>query len=357
LEDAIRVIDGCRSKRGLFASTGYYRDLWLRDVVFSLESLIEAGEGEVVRRHLETFLRAQREDGRVPAVVASGFGGLVNEKYQPWTSDSEVLLVLGVSRYAKLTADTAFARINSGRIRRALEFTGRRLHMSFVVGSDWRDAVVGLDEEALLSNQMLLVDAYKALDMEDEASDLSDSVVERFSEGGGLLVDSVSSNDGRLSRVKRFDCLGSALAVLNGTAGVSTYRRTAEGFQKAATRFGWRNLYPPYPPRSLRALSSLEKARSYLRNGAFLRNRPESYQNSAVWPFVEIMIGRAFAAMGMKEEATVVYRKVYERKGFNEWYDPRNGKPRGSEGQLWTAAAVLEAGRALGKVESGARPD
>ena len=42
-------------------------------------------------------------------------------------------------------------------------------------------------------------------------------------------------------------------------------------------------------------------------------------------------------------EADAATSLVIERVGFNEFYDPANGAPNGSEGQLWTAAATLSA--------------
>jgi hypothetical protein len=39
----------------------------------------------------------------------------------------------------------------------------------------------------------------------------------------------------------------------------------------------------------------------------------------------------------------VAIKLLLERKGFNEFYNPRTGAPGGSEGQLWTAAAVFSA--------------
>jgi len=78
-------------------------------------------------------------------------------------------------------------------------------------------------------------------------------------------------------------------------------------------------------------------------NGAFLRNKPGRYQNSAIWPFVEIRVIDALKKLQANIEAEEAIKVMIERKGFNEFYDPITGEPGGSEGQLWTAAAVLSA--------------
>jgi len=51
----------------------------------------------------------------------------------------------------------------------------------------------------------------------------------------------------------------------------------------------------------------------------------------------------ALTKLHATSEAKAAAKLMIERQGFNEFYNPRTGAPGGSNGQLWTAAAVLSA--------------
>jgi hypothetical protein len=56
---------------------------------------------------------------------------------------------------------------------------------------------------------------------------------------------------------------------------------------------------------------------------------------------VEIRVIDALRKLQATKEADLATSLVIERPDFNEFYDPTTGAPEGSEGQLWTAAAVI----------------
>ena len=94
-------------------------------------------------------------------------------------------------------------------------------------------------------------------------------------------------------------------------------------------------------------MGSLEGMNVFIRYVAIFRNRPGSYQNSTIWPFIEGRVIAALIMMGLREEAERMFEATVNRKGISEWYDPRTGEPRGSNGQLMSAASIIEAGRIL----------
>lgn len=86
---------------------------------------------------------------------------------------------------------------------------------------------------------------------------------------------------------------------------------------------------------------------AFLRTGAILRNQPNSCQNSAIWPFIESRIAHAFYTLGLTDDAARTFETMMNRKGCNEWYSPQTGEPKGGDGQLWSAASILDAKSAL----------
>ena len=115
-----------------------------------------------------------------------------------------------------------------------------------------------------------------------------------------------------------------------------------KGFNIAKTPFGYKNITPYYAFNREKALATWYKT-CRVPFGVFLRNRIGKYQNSAIWPFVEVRVIDALRKLQAKNEAQAATEIMIKRKELNEFYDPTTGAPGGSEGQLWTAAATLSA--------------
>jgi hypothetical protein len=208
---------------------------------------------------------------------------------------------------------------------------------------DWRDAIPNYREKCLLANQMLLVDMYELLGNVTAANQVKENVNKFFySKNVCCYADTVHWEDGELKTDHNFDCLGNALAILNGTASKEVSEGLLKGFSAAKTPFGYRNITPHYEFNRAKLLVTWYLTCG-VANGAFLRNKPGRYQNSAIWPFVEIRVIDALRKLQATSEADAATNLMIERKGFNEFYDPTTGAPRGSEGQLWTAVAVVSA--------------
>jgi glycogen debranching enzyme len=157
----------------------------------------------------------------------------------------------------------------------------------------------------------------------------------------GCFADSVWWSNGNLQRDPRFDSMGLALGVINGTIPPGMYSVLQKQFQLAESEFGYRNVTPAYQANRASAFRSVHGLNAFVRNGAVIRNRKDSYQNSAIWPFVEARVVAALRKMGISAEAQKASDRMLARNGMNEWYSPVDGAPHGSGGQLWTAAAII----------------
>jgi hypothetical protein len=346
-------IEACRRPSGFVAGTDRYRDFWLRDLVFSEQVLLDLGHKETVRRCLESFLLRQRSTGQVPTVIASGASRIFNSEFQWWVADSEPLLVIGCKMYATSAGDESFLERHAQKIESCLRYVqGHRNRSGLLRGMDWRDAMTCYVGAFLLTNQMLLVDMLAAMERKDDSASLRNAVRRTYLRSGhDNFADCVASTGEGLEF--GLDTLGNALALLNGTASPQNAQLVASSLKKAKTEFGYLNIHPAGAQDRLAAFRSVRNFGAFARNGAFLRNGENRYQNSAIWPFVEMRMARALEFVGRREEATEVARTITGRQGLNEWYDPVSGSPRGGGGQLWTAAAVIEAAEMLGREDGG----
>ena len=341
VDEARGVVATCKTEKGFRASTSLYPELWMRDLVFSEDVLLSLGYADTVRRHLEEFLRRQRDNGNLPTVITSPLRRVLNQSFHFWTSDTEVLCLIGICKYAKQSGDSGFLKEHSLEIDRCLGFIRGRLDgLGLLPGMDWRDAVPNYQGEDLLANQVLLAEAYGLMGRSADSEELKRMIAKSFLlSDRGYYADSIGK-DGMKST--RLDCLGNSLAVTHDVPGRDQTTSLTEALKVCKTERGYKNISPPHMVRRLGALASFSGVNAFLRNGAIFRNRPHNYQNSAIWPFVEARIVRALLKIGLVEEAKELARLMLNRKGFYEWYSPFTGEPRGSSGQLWTAAAVLE---------------
>ena len=252
--------------------------------------------------------------------------------------------MIGVYKYASVACDPAFLEENQEGLTKCLRFVeGKRSSLGLIPGADWRDAVMNYDRKFLLSNQVLLAEMYDSMGISEDARETRETIRYIFScPDEGYLADCVSWKEGALVRESRLDCLGNAMAICSGVLIGQDAQKAANWFEVSRTPYGYANLSPPIMIRRTEAFRSALALNYFVRNGAFLRNRPGHYQNSAVWPFVEARVVAAFRKVGRADKAGELSAIILNRQAFNEWYSPESGAPRGSRDQLWTAAAVLE---------------
>ncbi len=341
-QEAMKVIEGCRRDSGFHASTSNYPQLWNRDLVYSIDSLLKLGYANEVKAQLSIFLKHQRSSGRIPTSVheSNKLGGIPS--FHSWTTDTEILFILGAAKYATFTSDTQFLEQNAVGLKRCLDYIERKLDKnSLIRGMDWRDAMPNYMNKYLLSNQMLLVEMYDVIGMPEKAQQLRETVNRLFySESDGFYADSISLRKSSIQKEMHLDSLGNSLAVLNGTAGDKA-ARVLSALDAAKTEFGYTNISPPYAIKKADFFSSLRRLHAFVGNGAFRRNAPGTYQNSTIWPFVESRVVQAMRRAGLEEKADLASSLMLSRREMNEVYGPKDGKPQESKGQLWTAAAII----------------
>jgi hypothetical protein len=342
-EKAKKVIKECRRENGFYASTQRYHAIWLRDLVYSEDALLKLGYARDVENHLSEFIKLQRRNGQLPTVIDFSLSKLIRQTFQSCPSDTEILFVIGMCKYAEFAGDQLFKEKEKA-VKSCITFIENKLNEHHLMpGMDWRDAIPNYRGKCLLANQMLLADMYELVGNLAAANLVKQNVNKFFySKNLCCYADTIHWENGELKHDHNFDCLGNALAILNGTAPEKIPDGIVNGFNAAKTAFGYRNITPNYEFNRAKLLITWYLTCGVL-NGAFLRNKPGRYQNSAIWPFVEIRVIDALKKLQANIEAEEAIKLMIERKGFNEFYDPTTGEPGGSEGQLWTAAAVLSA--------------
>jgi len=345
-EQARAVIEACRTEKGFIASTQFYRQLWLRDLVYSEDALLRLGYQKDVENNLLEFIKFQRINGQIPTVIDYSVRKLDRQRYQRCPSDSEILFVIGMYKYAS-NGGHKFLEDNRQAVKSCVAFIESKLDAHHLIaGMDWRDSMPVYIGKYLLANQMHLVNMYELLGSRTTSDVIRENVDKFFYlKDNGWYADTIDWGGAELKQgnhCNHFDSLGNALAILNGTASEKISKGICRGFNIAKTPFGYRNITPYYEINREKAMLTWYKT-CRVAFGVFLRNRPGKYQNSAIWPFIESTVIHALRKMGLTGEAKDAASLMIERKGFNEFYDPSTGEPNGSEEQLWTAAAVLSA--------------
>ena len=338
---AREVIKACLTVRGFNASTQLYHQLWLRDLIYSEDALLQIGYQKDVENHLSEFIALQRSSGQMPTVIDYSVSKVIRQRYQRCSSDAEILFVIGMQKLVAVGCDEFFDE-NLESVKLCMAFIENKLDKNrFIPGMDWRDAMPVYVGKNLLANQMLLADMYELQGNLSASNLVKENVNKLFYCGDlGWYADSISWSGNELKIERHFDCLGNALAILNGTASKEVSQDILKGFNVAKTPFGYRNIMPYYVFNREKALATWYKT-CRVPFGVFLRNGMGKYQNSAIWPFVEIIVIEALRKLRAENEAEAAANIMIKRKDFNEFYDPTTGAPKGSEGQLWTAAAAL----------------
>lgn len=129
------------------------------------------------------LLRYQLKNGQLPAVISRGWKRLFNQRCHSWTADTEILAVLGIMKYAKITGDFDFLDDNRTQIDNCVKFVKQRLNpQGIIAGADWRDAIINHHERKfLLCNQILLVEMYNELGMMEDSRALKETILALFS--------------------------------------------------------------------------------------------------------------------------------------------------------------------------------
>jgi len=322
----------CKGKHGFYASAGYYKkQYWIRDMVYSIDSLVNHGYGDQVKKQLTHTLRKQRRSGETPVRIIefppsiSGSVRLLDPRlFYPYTEnhDSNLMMSIGLQRYVLFTDNRDLLRQCSDNVDRLSGFIKSLLNAEgFLPGADWRDAMRKYAGRCLFCNQVLLYTSERLSGNLDSAERLKEKINSVFwRDDVGFYRDYAEERGDH----PVFDSLGHALAVLEELVPRGRIEAVVQAFDLASTKHGYRNISPSYP-----------------RNEC--GQKPEVYQNSAIWPFVHGHVISALVKAGFEEKAREEFNKFTKLFGFNEWYSPTSAAPMGSRDQLFSAALYLRA--------------
>jgi len=329
---AVETIKRCMGRYGFYASADLYlKQYWIRDMVYSIDPLLDLGYSELVKRQLTLTLERQKSSGEVPTLIFDDLPsisvayrlaktlskrGLKQLVHRVKTYDSNLLTLIGVYKYVERTGDEGFLKTVEERVNRLWGFVNRVLVNGLIPGADWRDSMLNYSSRFTFSNQILLISANRLAGRLKEAEWIKDVVEKAFwDEDLGHYRDHQNST--------HFDTLGHTLAILEGLIHEDRLRGILRGFEAASTRFGFKNIQPGYREDEC-------------------GQRPGYYQNSTVWPFIQGFAIKALVNSGIRSRAEEEFGKFTDLLGFNEWYNLA-GRPDGSSDQLWSAASYLRA--------------
>ncbi len=261
MQDAKSILLQCVGEDGIWADAtrdGYKNIYFTRDLAIAAEGLVAAGLEEHVQKHLNSLAIRQGEDGGIPVFFIGNYRAWALQKLRRafidgellWmimkklnnyfpnfvpksmgathdTTDSELQYIDAVVKYARLTGDTEFLQAHHGNMKAAFQFSQSRVKDGLYRGVDWRDNVRFPPDVALLSNNALLVRAYKALNL--SARTLKERINDQFW-NGEYHTDQPN--------VKDFDAFGQALAVLNDIPTAGQYTNIARKFESLVTNVG-----------------------------------------------------------------------------------------------------------------------
>jgi len=331
---AVAIIEALKSRDGFFAGSFYWQ-FWIRDIAFSVNVLLKLGYEEQIKRFITKVLRTVRKNGEVPTLIpkfnlkrrflsALSFNWLAYRRrfnrismkltsmWQPLTGDSNVCFLITLKEYVRFTGDEKFWKKNESSVERIISFIDRnRDEDGFVAGSGWLDSMHNYYWRKTFLLQVLLYRALKGLrDVRRLKRNLNklfwDKELKRY-------VDIIGGT--------RVDVLAHAIALQENLIPEDRVKRVLNYLNVAKTPIGYVNLFPSLPPNVC----------------GVARN---AYQNSSIWPFVNYELACGMIAVGKRERATEVVKKV-ERLGFSEWYSV-DGKSHGSPFMLWNAATYLK---------------
>lgn len=360
------AIDGtraCIGTYGVWAAEGRYEgQCWTRDFAMAMQPLLlELGEHRVCHAHLSSLAKRQGRDGKIPILYLDGAIGTsrflfdktiksIRERKVSFmlgrylhghlgdlthgTKDSEMLFCLAVGEYAMASSNPMAVWEEFGAaVDKAFEYIHQNLMRDgLLIGADWRDTMHEvLGDKALLSNNTLLVRAYKVCGRHQDAMWLTRRINGHFWRGRLILQD-FKGND-------RADPLGIALAVLNNVVGPGDYEVLLGRVLEVDSPCGFtiQCRHNPFTPEEREVIDRTDGV--------------------VVWPFVSLFMVMALVKMARQADGTASaacldvareqFAKITALDGFSEWYDPATGRGYGAKDQGWSKTMYVRALDAL----------
>jgi hypothetical protein len=155
----------------------------------------------------------------------------------------------------------------------------------------------------------------------------------------------------------RFDLLGNSLAIITGYASQARARAILHWVRACTDAMRSDGVLAAAMAPNLFPLIQRSDPDWHPRYEA--QNRPGTYHNGGVWPFVSALHVVAAVAAGLHgmaeallDDLTALVRPARDPGlafGFNEWIRPESGDPAGNDWQTWSAALYLYAAACVGQ--------
>lgn len=355
LKSAGDVIRTALSPSGVCASTDRYQhQCWTRDFCMAIYPFVKYTRnwGATVVEHFNQLCERQEASGKVAILylnderqflraridksIRQGKMSFMLERYleneihnlTPHTRDAEALFVIAAGDFLDSYDATPVLRAKlTSAIELALGYIERGLKDELIVGADWRDTRVDLDDKAVLTNACLLYQAYMTMKMEDKALRVKDIIQSRF--WNGAFFDDYPG-------CHSFDILGNALAVLYDIADETQRETIFQTVLASSTPYGF-----PMQETFLPALNDEE-------------DRILKQDKAVIWPWINgFMLQAMLEKGGLKWQAGAKqeFQKWSKLEGHFEWYSISTGKGYGSANQTWSASMFLSTHSSILKSE------
>lgn len=354
---------------GLPRTAGWgYPEPYTRDLLISSLGVLVSGDESLIdgwEQVFELLARNQSARGHIPS--------LVHDPEDRGASDTTPLFLLTLGMWRRARGKAGWLEEAAARGGTWMEYQrpDDRVLVGQLPTSDWRDEqwVLGY---GLYVNTITY--AYLRLFGRcDEAAALGEAMkafeVSRPLPGQAHVHDRLRGDERPYLRLwtykvlgsDRFDLLGNSLALLAGVVVHEKAERLVDWVELQCSAMHEDGTLGLNLPPNLFPFVLPEDPDWQFRCEEF--NRPATYHNGGVWPFVCAFWVAALVAVGRHELARqklgALTRLVKPARGagiswgFNEWLRPEDGCPCGQDWQTWSAAAYLYA---VAAVETGQTP-
>ena len=348
--------------QGLPRTAGWgYPEPYTRDLMIGAFGILVTGNEaltESLRRVLQELARHQTPRGHIPS--------LVHDPGDLGASDTTPLFLIGLALFRQATGEADFLSEAADRALTWLEYQSPddRVLVAQQPTSDWRDEqwVFG---HGLFVNTLV----YCAFHLHHRS---------RQSQTLRQLINSIGHSDPRLGpaqpqglnvpgqpyyalwaykihRSERFDLLGNALAILSGIAPPARAQQILAWIEAQCLQLRAQGELGSELPPCLLPYIRPHDSDWHPRYEAY--NRPGTYHNGGIWPFICAFYIAALVAnqqFSLAEEKLLTLTELVRPArnhdlafGFNEWFRAQDASPQGEDWQSWSAAMYLYAADAV----------
>lgn len=354
---AIKVLESCSTKKGLYASGTKegYTSVWSRDSNIALLGGGLQGEKfkQVFSDTLETLTKYQSKLGQIPNAI--GVYDIGRKSYITYTTiDSTLWYIIGEYVFSKAYNDRHLLKKHKTAIEKSLlwlqyqDFAEDGMP-SQLPTTDWQDAFPH-KYGFVINTQALYYAALSLMGKIQEAEKLKKTVNDSkrphlclFDKKLGYYLPwAWKDHDGDRETEYWFDSLGNFLAIISGLADSKKARSILNYVEtkKINRPYPVKAIFPPIFPKSKIFKSYFSKCDA---------RTPYHYLNAGIWPFIGgfyvAALVKAKQFKKAKEELKNLAQANKQGKKliweFNEWLDGKKGKPLGNIYQAWSAGAYL----------------